>query len=152
MMPARLPKITRLEEKPVPSAIAAEMIEVSTPRVSIIQSSAVLPSYLNVMTTPSVIDLDKNGVPDVVFVSTASTGGGLVEVGVLRALAGNTGSELFTVNDPALRVNATSSVATGDVDGDGKVDPDEPRFATTVTSGSINTTTFGSDEIGRAHV
>ncbi len=85
-------------------------------------SSAVLPSYLNVMTTPSVIDLDKNGVPDVVFASTSSTGGGLVEVGVLRALAGNTGSELFTVSDPALMVNATSSVATGDIDGDGKVD------------------------------
>ena len=85
-------------------------------------SSTVLPSYLNVMTTPSVIDLNGNGVPDVIFASTDSTGGGLVEVGVLRALAGNTGAELFTVTDPGLRVNATSSVATGDLDGDGKVE------------------------------
>lgn len=85
-------------------------------------SSAVLPSYLNVMTTPSVIDLNGNGVPDVVFASTSSTGGGFVEVGVLRALAGNTGAELFTVTDPGLMVNATSSIATGDIDGDGRVE------------------------------
>ncbi len=82
-------------------------------------SSSVLPTSLNVMMTPSVIDLNKDGIPDVVFGSTASTSGNLVEVGVLRALNGNNGSELFTVTTPALQINTASSVATGDIDGDG---------------------------------
>jgi len=83
-------------------------------------SSAVLPTYLNVMMTPSVIDLNGDGKPDVVFGATSSTGGGYVEVGVLRALNGVNGTELFTVTDAALRVNTASSVATGDIDLDGK--------------------------------
>ena len=83
-------------------------------------SSSVLPNSLNVMMTSSVIDLNKDGIPDVVFGSTASTGGGLVEVGVLRALNGNNGSELFTVTDSGLQINTAASVATGDIDGDGQ--------------------------------
>ncbi len=83
-------------------------------------SSSVEPTALNVMMTPSVIDLSGDGIPDVVFASTASTGGGAVEVGFLRALNGNDGSEIFTVTDPALRVNTACSVATGDIDLDGR--------------------------------
>jgi hypothetical protein len=83
-------------------------------------ASTTEPNALNVMSVPSVVDLDEDGVPDVVFPSTASTGGGLVEVGVLRALDGADGSELFTVTDPTLAVNTASSVATGDIDGDGR--------------------------------
>jgi hypothetical protein len=83
-------------------------------------SSLVEPTALNVMMTPSVIDLNGDGIPDVVFASTASTGGAVVEVGFLRALNGNDGSELFTVAAPALRVNTTCSVATGDIDLDGR--------------------------------
>ena len=83
-------------------------------------SSSVAPTSLNVMSTPSVIDLNGDGKPDVVFGSTASTGGGLVESGVLRALSGTNGTELFTVTDPAYAINAASSVATGDIDGDGR--------------------------------
>jgi len=82
-------------------------------------SSAVEPGALNVMGTPSVIDLNKDGVPDVVFTSTASTGGPLVLAGFLRALNGNDGSELFTVTDPAHRVSTSASIATGDIDNDG---------------------------------
>ncbi len=82
-------------------------------------SSSVQPNALNVMGTPSVIDLNKDGTPDVVFTSTASTGGGLVEIGYLRALNGNNGTEMFTVNDPAYQVNTASSIATGDIDNDG---------------------------------
>ena len=85
-------------------------------------SSAVESTALNVMMTPSVIDLNKDGTPDVVFASTASTGGGRVEVGYLRALNGNDGSEMFTVTASSpvdLRVSTTSSIAVGDIDLDG---------------------------------
>ena len=94
-------------------------------------SSATLPTSLNVMSTPSVMDLDGDGKPDVVFGSTASTGGGLVEVGNLRALNGTTGAELFTVTDPNLRINTASAVATGDIDGDGR-----PEIIAVDSSGS----------------
>ena len=83
-------------------------------------STAVDPTSLNVMSTPSVIDLNGDGIADIVFGSTSSTGGGAVEIGVLRALSGDTGAELFTVTDPALRINTASSVATGDIDDDGR--------------------------------
>ena len=82
-------------------------------------SSSVIPDALNVMNTPSVIDLNKDGTPDVVFTSTASRGGALVETGYLRALNGTDGSELFTVTDASFRVNTASSIATGDIDNDG---------------------------------
>lgn len=83
-------------------------------------SSAVLPTYLNVMMTPAVIDLNEDGIPDVAFGSTSSTGGGYVEVGVLRALNGLDGSELFTVTDTNYQISTTSSVAVGDIDLDGR--------------------------------
>ena len=76
----------------------------------------------NVMSTPSIIDITGDGVPEVIFGSTTSTGGGLVESGVLRVLNGATGAEVFTVTDPSLRINTTVSVATGDIDGDGRID------------------------------
>jgi hypothetical protein len=85
-------------------------------------SSSTEPTALNVMGTPSVVDLNKDGVPDVVFGTTANTGGGALLVGFLRALNGNDGSEMFTVNQTTpvdLRINASCSVATGDIDLDG---------------------------------
>ena len=83
-------------------------------------ASTVMPDYLNVMMTPGIIDLNEDGTPDVVFGATNSTTGALVVVGVLRALNGADGSELFTVTDPTLRVNTAASVAVGDIDLDGK--------------------------------
>jgi len=85
-------------------------------------SSAVEPTALNVLGTPSVIDLNNDDVPDVVFSSTASTSGDELIAGFLRVLDGSDGSELFTVNQMSpvdLRVNSTCSVATGDIDLDG---------------------------------
>ncbi len=76
--------------------------------------------YVNVMNTPSVMDLDGDTQPEVVFSATNSRGGARVEVGVLRALSGVDGSEVFTVGDPDFRVNAAASVASGDIDGDGR--------------------------------
>ena len=86
-------------------------------------SSAVEPNSLNVMMTPGIIDLTDDGIPDVVFGTTASTGGGTVEIGFLRAINGADGSELFTVtatNPDDLRINTTTSVAVGDIDNDGR--------------------------------
>ena len=83
-------------------------------------SSSVRPTALNVMNTPSVIDLNDDGIPDVVFGATASTGGANVEVGFLRALNGNDGTELFTVSDLSLRINTAASIAVADIDGDGR--------------------------------
>ncbi|MDX2507707.1 MAG: FG-GAP-like repeat-containing protein [Gammaproteobacteria bacterium] len=81
-------------------------------------SSPVIPLALNVMGTPSVIDLNKDGTPDVVFGATASTGGGLVETGYLRALNGDNGTELFTVTNTSYLISSACSVATGDIDND----------------------------------
>jgi hypothetical protein len=83
-------------------------------------ASGILPTSLNVMMTPGVIDLNADGTPDIVFGSTASTGGGLVESGVLRALDGASGSELFTVTDTNYYISTTASVAVGDIDADGR--------------------------------
>lgn len=77
------------------------------------------PNSQNVMMTPAVIDLNGDGIPEVVFGSTASTGGGLVEVGQLRAIRGTDGSAVFTVSDANYQINTASSVAAGDIDGDG---------------------------------
>lgn len=82
-------------------------------------SSSTLPNELNVMSTPAIIDITGDGVPDVVFGATASTGGGLVEFGHLRALSGDNGTEIFTVTAPGLEISSTSSVAAGDIDLDG---------------------------------
>jgi hypothetical protein len=94
-------------------------------------SSATLPNHLNVMMTPGVIDLNDDGIPDVVFGSTNSTGGGLVEPGVLRALSGADGTELFTVTDPGSAITTTASVAVGDIDLDTR-----PEILATDTSGT----------------
>ncbi len=83
-------------------------------------SSTVLPNSLNVMMAPGIIDLNGDGVPDVIFGSTASRAGAFVEIGVLRALDGANGAELFTVTDAALQINTASNVAVGDLDGDGR--------------------------------
>ena len=81
-------------------------------------SSTTLPDSLNVLNSPAIIDLNGDGTPDIVFGSTTSRGGANVEVGQLRAIDGKTGGELFTVTNR--NINVASSVAVGDIDGDGK--------------------------------
>ena len=82
--------------------------------------SAVMPAHTNVMMTPVVVDTNGDGVPDVVF--NAYAGDDYMINGVLRALDGATGRELWTVTDPQYRVRGASNIAAGDVDGDGRVE------------------------------
>jgi len=81
--------------------------------------SAILPDSKQVMMTPVVIDLNGDGVPDVVF--TTFTGSTYDTGGHLRAVDGATGHELFTVTDPRLNVRGSGSLAAGllQVAGDG---------------------------------
>lgn len=81
-------------------------------------SSSTLPDSLNVLMAPIVIDLNGDGIPEVVFGSTDSRGGGNIEIGNLRALRGDTGAEVFTVTDEL--INVASTIAAGDINGDGK--------------------------------
>jgi hypothetical protein len=80
-------------------------------------ASSPWPNHLNVMTTPGVIDLNGDDVPDLVFGATDSNAGSSLLVGVLCALDGADGSELFTVGSPM--ISTTMSVAVGDIDLDG---------------------------------
>ena len=78
-----------------------------------------LPDELNIMMTPSVIDLTGDGVPEVVFGATSNTSGSAVIPGFLRVLDGADGSEVFAVSNPDHLVNTATTLATGDIDGDG---------------------------------
>jgi hypothetical protein len=82
--------------------------------------SLVMPTHDQVMMAPIVVELSGDGVPDIVFSTFA--GGNYTTNGVLRAISGANGSELWTVTDPALRVRAAASVAGADIDGDGLVE------------------------------
>ena len=71
----------------------------------VVDPSPVAPASQNVMMTPSVIDLDGDGVPDVVFSSYAATLNDTFSAnGSLRALNGADGHGLFTVTDAAHQV------------------------------------------------
>ncbi|MCY1016805.1 FG-GAP-like repeat-containing protein [Pyxidicoccus sp. MSG2] len=82
--------------------------------------SPVMPTHTNVESTPVVVDVSGDGVPDVVF--NSFEGWNFKTNGVLRAISGADGSDLWAVTDPALRTRGASNVAAGDIDGDGKVE------------------------------
>ncbi|HEX8434852.1 FG-GAP-like repeat-containing protein, partial [Archangium sp.] len=82
--------------------------------------SAVLPEHKQVMMTPVVVDVNGDRIPDIVFSTFA--GANYSSDGVLRAISGDDGRELWTVTDPAARVKPAASLAAGDIDGDGKVE------------------------------
>jgi RHS repeat-associated protein len=86
------------------------------------------PDSDQVMMTPAVIDLNGDGVPDIVFATFtgASYSGG----GVLRAISGDDGRELWSVDDSRYLVYPTAGIAVGDIDHDGL-----PEIIATATSG-----------------
>ena len=78
----------------------------------------VLPNHKQVMTTPLVLELDGDGIPDVVF--SSYVGDSWTSDGVLRAVSGADGRDLWTATDPASRVRGAATLAAGDIDRDGK--------------------------------
>ena len=83
------------------------------------------PDSKQVMMTPAVIDLNSDGIPEIVFSTFGDRGAGEgigrdSITGVLRAISGVDGSKIWTVTDPAFAVDALSGIAVGDVDRDGR--------------------------------
>lgn len=76
-----------------------------------------LPDSIVVQSMPAVADLDMDGEPDVVFVSTWTDERGQYR-GSLRAVRGHDGSEIFSI-DSGEYLEGDAGVAVGDIDGDG---------------------------------
>ncbi len=75
------------------------------------------PDCLHPISTPVVVDLDGDLVPEVV--SSMACDDDWTR-GVLRAHRGDTGEELWAATDAALQLNGRASIAAGDLDGDGR--------------------------------
>jgi hypothetical protein len=86
--------------------------------------SPILPEFNQVMMTPAVADVNQDGTPDIVFSSFRDIPNDDFDwrEGVLRAISGNDGHDLWAVTDPAYRIKAAASIAVGDIDNDGKVE------------------------------
>ena len=92
--------------------------------------SNIMPNHNKVLTMPVVARIadtngdnviDENDVPAIIFSTYAGTGTGdsHSKNGVLRAIRGDNGEEIFSIADPALRVTPTAQLAVGDIDNDG---------------------------------
>ncbi|MFL5346256.1 MAG: FG-GAP-like repeat-containing protein [Hyalangium sp.] len=86
--------------------------------------SPILPEFNQVMMTPAVADVNQDGIPDIIFTTFHDAPPDETDwkEGVLRAISGDDGHDLWTVIDPAYRIKGASSIAVGDIDNDGKVE------------------------------
>lgn len=95
------------------------------------------PEKNQVMSTPVVVNLtddnndqviDDNDIPDVVFISFTTTGPAndpynhLLQAGVVRAVSGANGGELWSATGAAKQVAPAGNLAVADLDGDGVVE------------------------------
>ncbi|MGC1122540.1 MAG: FG-GAP-like repeat-containing protein [Candidatus Methanofastidiosia archaeon] len=99
-------------------------------------STQVEPDYLRVMVTPVVADLDNDGIPEIIFNSYKDKQSYNTD-GILRAVIGNSGKELFSIN--LYRTVPTSTPAVGNIDLD-----DEPEIVV-LESGNRNLLAFEND-------
>ncbi|MEM9458726.1 MAG: FG-GAP-like repeat-containing protein [Myxococcota bacterium] len=74
------------------------------------------PDFSQVMSVPAVVDLDQDCVPELIFNTYAP---GNLDSGLLRVIRGDDGTDVWTFDDPAHRLDGGSSPAVGDLDGDG---------------------------------
>ncbi|MDY7231462.1 HYR domain-containing protein [Hyalangium rubrum] len=81
--------------------------------------SALAPEFKQVIMTPIVVEVNGDGIPDIVFSTFA---GNELNDGVLRAISGDDGHDLWAVTNPSHSVKAGASIAAGDIDGDGLVE------------------------------
>lgn len=70
----------------------------------------------NVMSSPAIADLDGDCLPEVIFASTSSNAGADVQPGVLRALRGSDGVQLWAAT--SIAVSLASHPAVADIDHD----------------------------------
>ena len=80
----------------------------------------VLPNSVHVTMTPAVMDLNGDGIPDIVYTTFAN--GEPSTMGTLRAISGQNGTELWSVTNLAHRVMAPAGIAIGDLNSDGVPD------------------------------
>ncbi|MEJ7593850.1 MAG: putative Ig domain-containing protein, partial [Planctomycetaceae bacterium] len=80
----------------------------------------VFPEWNQVMMTPAVMDLNQDGRAEIIVSTFADSG--YSSNGVLRAISGRDGEEVWSVTNPEWRVLPTSHVAVGDIDLDGYPD------------------------------
>jgi hypothetical protein len=74
-------------------------------------------SDVQVISTPAVMDLDGDTLPEILVITYGSGYRG--HASTLRALHGTDGSELWSLKHPDVAINGPSGIAVGDVDGDG---------------------------------
>ncbi len=76
---------------------------------------SVLPKSINVASA-AVIDLNRDGVPEIVFSTFESN---QYKHGKLRAIRGDSGNEVWTVTNSAYELSGYATLAAGDIDNDG---------------------------------
>ncbi len=77
-----------------------------------------LPDHDQVMMAPAVVDITGDGIPEIVF--STFQGSDYNNDSILRAVNGRSFEPVFDLTDPQVRVSGASSVAIGDIDGDGR--------------------------------
>jgi len=78
------------------------------------------PMHTQSSSTAAVVDLDQDCIPEIIF--NTYVAGVADSDGVLRAVRGDNGAKVWTVQDVNYETNSTASPAVGDLDGDGQVE------------------------------
>ena len=81
-------------------------------------TDAVRPDCFHPISTPAIVDLDGDAIPEIV-VSMACDAGNW-QTAVLRALRGGTGETVWVADDADRRLNGRNLIAAGDLDDDGR--------------------------------